>query len=51
MVTFFLENVMSSVSKPELNNWKLCLVSKETTVFTPLEVIFIAITTTVQNTT
>ena len=45
MVTFFLEIVMSSVSKPELLDRKLCLVSEETTVFTPLIVIFIAITT------
>ena len=45
MVTLF--SCTSSVSKPELLDRKLCLVSEETTVFTPLVVIFIAITTTV----
>ena len=37
---------MASISKPELFNWKLCLVSEETAVFTPDTVIFITVTTT-----
>ena len=34
----------SCIPKPELFNWKICLVSQETAVFTPYTVIFITVT-------
>ena len=35
---------MASISKPELYDWKLCLVGVKAAVFTPLIVIVITIT-------
>ncbi len=34
----------ASISKPQLFNWKMCLVSEETAVFTPHIVILITVT-------
>ena len=42
VVAFFVTT--SSISKPELFHWKLCLVSQETAVFTPFLVILITVT-------
>ena len=44
MVTVLLIYLMTSITKPELFYWKLCLVSQETAVFTPYLVIRITVT-------
>ena len=46
VVTFLIAVVVSSISKPELFDWKMWFVSEKTAVFTPNFVILITVTTT-----
>ena len=43
VITVFVAT--ASIPKPELFDWKICLISQETAVLTPYIVIFITVTT------